>query len=361
MKFLFDFKSFRDIRKARKKRHAKTILPKETVFLRETNRQVEQVFFWRVLTMATLGLFFFSIVHRFAVSAPLHMETLEVVGNTPYDELVFMDDGFLRKPEVWTEAGDRSDVAGVVDYVVESADTISGIAKKFGVTQRTILQNNNFPDPKNLKEGAVLKIPAADGLVHKVKKGENIGAIAKKYKVDQKKLLAQNEMDEESVLRDGQEIIIPGINKSPPKKVIPSSGGAYGSAIGVPYGRETAGKLLFPTQGKYTQFFRYGHYAVDIAQSGGAPIWAADTGTVVRADYGWSGGYGNVVVIDHGNGMQTLYAHLSKVYVRVGDSVARGAPIGYMGNTGRVYGRTGIHLHFEVMVNGAKKNPRVYF
>ena len=79
-----------------------------------------------------------------------------------------------------------------------------------------------------------------------------------------------------------------------------------------------------------------------------------------RADEGWNGGYGNVVVIDHGNGIQTLYAHNKTLYVQKGDIVTRGQPIAFMGNTGLVHGPTGIHLHFEVHVNGFKKNPLIY-
>lgn len=359
MKSFFGLFSFRKIHRARKRRHEKSLTPQESVFLRESNRHTEQVFFWRVLTISTLGLFFFSVMHRFAISAPIYyFEEFEEVQNTPMDDLVFMEDGFLKKQELWTEVGDRSDVSGVIDYVVEANDTISGIAQRFGVTQRTILQNNDFLDPKRLKPGQVLKIPAADGVVHQVSSGETISSIAKKYKVEEERLLSQNELTEESVLQEGEEIIVPGAKRSPPKpKVVVQNP----SAASYAYGRETAGQLLFPTQGRYTQYFHYGHYAVDIASGRGTPIYAADSGTVIRADYGWNGGYGNVVVIDHGNGMKTLYAHNTELLVSVGQSVSRGQPISTMGNTGRVYGRTGIHLHFEVMVNGVKKNPVVYF
>lgn len=110
----------------------------------------------------------------------------------------------------------------------------------------------------------------------------------------------------------------------------------------------------------YTQYYNPGHYAVDIQQKGGGPIYAAEAGTVVRADTGWNGGYGNVIEIDHGNGLITLYAHNKELYVKVGDQVTRGQNISFMGNTGRVYGKTGIHVHFEVIVNGVKKNPLLY-
>lgn len=353
------------IRKARIARHVRTFIPEESVFLRESVRQVERVFFWRVVTISTLGLFFFSIIPQFAVSSsPSLSPPLETLGNEPREPLVFAEDGFLMKPELWTEVGDRSDVSGAIEYVVEGGDTISSIASRFGVTQRTILQNNDFPDPKKIRPGTVLKIPASDGLLYIVAEGDTITSIAKKYSIEEEKILRQNEISDSSSLQKGEEIIIPGAKKTEPRPVQTAriaGGNTFSSGAGVPLGRETYGRLLFPTTGAYTQYFHYGHYAVDIANSGGAPIWAANGGVVERASSGWNGGYGNMVVIDHGNGMKTLYAHLKEIYVSVGKNVDRGTPVGYMGNTGRVYGRTGIHLHFEVIVNGAKKNPVAYF
>ncbi len=366
MKFIPKYLHLRKIRRLRTERHARTVLARKSVFFHESVRSIEQIFFWRVLSIATLGLFFFSIVPRFAVSGVGYTASYDEVINSPIEDMVFVEDGFLLKPEMWTEVGDRSDVGGTVEYIVEPNDTISEIALKFGVSENTILQNNGFLNPKRLKQGAVLTIPAADGLVHVVAKGETLASIGKKHKVDIEKILTQNQLTEAGVLAEGMELIIPGAKKTPPKPVVATGGGSRGasafvSGAGAPSGAETFGRLLFPTQGKYTQYYHYGHYAVDIARNGGSTVWSADGGTVERAASGWNGGYGNVVVIDHGNGMKTLYAHLKEIYVSVGDEVGRGAPIGYMGNTGRVYGRTGIHLHFEVMVNGAKKNPLAYF
>ncbi|MFA5800764.1 MAG: M23 family metallopeptidase, partial [Candidatus Peribacteraceae bacterium] len=109
-----------------------------------------------------------------------------------------------------------------------------------------------------------------------------------------------------------------------------------------------------------TQGFTPSHFGIDLTRKGGGPIFSAEAGTVVRADYGWNGGYGNVIVIDHGNGLQTLYSHNKELYVVKGDTVTRGQPIALMGNSGRVYGPTGVHVHFEVHVNGVKKSPLVY-
>ena len=99
---------------------------------------------------------------------------------------------------------------------------------------------------------------------------------------------------------------------------------------------------------------------MDMQERGGGPIYAAEAGTIPRADYGWNGGYGNVIEIDHGNELTTLYGHNKKLYVTEGDYVQRGQKIADMGNTGLVYGATGIHVHFEVISRGVKKNPLLY-
>ena len=115
-----------------------------------------------------------------------------------------------------------------------------------------------------------------------------------------------------------------------------------------------------PTQGKITQGYRAGHYAYDVADASRPPILAAAGGTVIKASSGtWGGGYGNHIIIDHGNGYQTLYAHCEVLYVNAGDVVTQGQVIAKMGDTGRVYGRTGIHLHIELSYNGQKLNPSV--
>ena len=95
------------------------------------------------------------------------------------------------------------------------------------------------------------------------------------------------------------------------------------------------------------------HLGIDIAAPDGTPIVAAKSGTVVSA--GWGGGYGNVVVIDHGGGFATAYAHQSKLAVSVGQDVTQGQLIGYVGSTGT---STGNHLHFECRLNGVAQNPR---
>lgn len=122
----------------------------------------------------------------------------------------------------------------------------------------------------------------------------------------------------------------------------------------------------FPGHTVITSAFGYrestgtSHTGVDIDgyQSAGSPIVAADGGTVIMAEY--SGGYGNCIMIDHGNGLVTLYGHLNSMYVGVGSTVSQGQTIGGVGNTGTTYGADGVHLHFEVRVNGSTVDPMNY-
>ena len=348
-------------KEVQKKRHKRILEKRKSIFAREAHKQQEKTFFWKVVSLSTLGLFFLSLAPRFATSSPDFLAPPESINNTLEERIIFGEDGFLMKPELITEVGDRSDVPGSVHYLVKPNDTISSLSKRFGVDENTILQNNNFLKPEQLKVGTVLSIPSVNGVIHQVKKGETLSGIAKKYKVDTEIILAQNTLEDAGSLRAGDEILIPGAKRSKPKPPKPTYKGGYGSAQNIAYAGNTKGKLLFPTKGIYTQGFHYGHYAVDIAGKRGTPVYASESGTVVRADTGWNGGYGNVVIIDHGNGLQTLYAHNEKIYVRVGDTVNRGQPISAMGNSGRVYGRTGVHVHFEVRINGTKKNPTRYF
>jgi murein DD-endopeptidase MepM/ murein hydrolase activator NlpD len=142
-----------------------------------------------------------------------------------------------------------------------------------------------------------------------------------------------------------------------PKQQIQAPAQAAGPASSEQGNSDPKIPSIKPTIGQVSQGYRRGHYALDIANRSRPDIYASGEGVIVQADYGWNGGYGNVIVIDHGNGYQTLYAHNEVLYVSVGQSVKRGQVISKMGNTGRVYGATGIHLHYECHLNGVRINP----
>lgn len=369
---MFDLREFfsKANRSSRKFRHArirgqlKQFEKKKISGTALRSKSAEKEFFWKIVSLGTFLFFVGSILPNFVSTEPdfwLPVEASSYLIEDQKETIALADEGFLMKPDVHTEVKSREKITDIIEITVEAGDTVSTIAQRFGISVATIVQNNDLANANRLKSGQVLTILPVDGLLYEIKKNETISKIAKNNNVDKKKIITQNNLDEDQELKIGQKIILPGVVKKIPPKVI-ASGGAYASVpSGISSGAELGGSLFFPCQGKYTQFYHYGHYAVDVAQNGGSPIWAAESGTVIKAQGGWNGGYGNVVIIDHGNGMKTLYAHQREIYVNVGQQVGRGQAIGYMGNTGRVYGRTGIHLHFEVIVNGTKKNPVAYF
>jgi len=236
------------------------------------------------------------------------------------------------------------------DYMVKGGDTLATIAKRFDVSVDTIKWANNLKND-TIKPGQVLKIPPITGVVHKVVSGETVYSIAKKYGVTAQNIVnyVWNDFaDQETfALTAGQIIYVPdGVIKPTPvvntQFVASIQAGAKGSS-----------NFIWPTSGVITQYPIWYHMALDIANPSSPAILAADSGTVTYAGcINW--GYGCHVIIDHGNGYQTLYAHLSRYDVKAGDSVGQGGQIGIMGSTGR---STGTHLHFEIRSGGNLLNP----
>ncbi|MFC1750772.1 peptidoglycan DD-metalloendopeptidase family protein [Pseudomonadota bacterium] len=281
--------------------------------------------------------------------------------------LIADEDGYLTKINPQTNAGDRSSMTDKASHVVASGETLSTIAESYGVKTNTLLWENGLYNANTLKIGQTLVVPPVDGISHTVAKGETIEKIATKFKVDEAAITKQNKLLAGD-LTVGQKLFVPGaVPIAPPRTYTDRSGRSVSVGTPVYFADSTSGPIgakpfIYPTRGKITQGFRRGHYAVDIADSSKPPIWAAGTGKVTKASSGtWGGGYGNHVIIDHGNGLSTLYAHLDYLNVSVGDIVDQGQVIGRMGRTGRVYGRTGIHLHFEVIKNGVKQYPANYY
>ncbi|MBU1992919.1 MAG: M23 family metallopeptidase [Patescibacteria group bacterium] len=284
--------------------------------------------------------------------------------------LVADQEGYLTKSNPQTLDGDRGTMTDRVVHTVASGETVSEIATKYGLKSETLLWENNIYNPNSIKIGQKLVVPPVNGIGHKVKSGDTLDKLAKKYSVDKEDIVKQNQIEGE-LLAIGTEVFIPGgkaidspyydTRSLPSRTGTPSRyvgnanlpGSSASPVIGKP--------MIFPTRGKVTQGWRWGHYAFDIADTSKPPVWSAMGGTVESAESGWSGGYGNHVVVDHGNGLKTLYAHLEYYTVQPGQTVSQGQVIGKMGRTGRVYGVTGIHLHFEVIENGVKQYPGNYW
>lgn len=291
-----------------------------------------------------------------------------------YQGSMLAEEGFLMKTSALTEQGTRSAFTKGIIHTVEPGENVDGIAKTAFLQPETIRWANNLSDNATVKTGQKLLLLPVDGVMHTVKRGQNLQTIADLYGVNAATLASQNNI-KGGYLLAGQELIVPGgkpIVEAPPAPVIaakpvtkPAPAVASITKINAPEMKNFAiepsyGVFQMPCDCYYTQYYSKSHFAVDMQHKGGSPNFAAEAGTVIRADSGWNGGYGNVIEIDHGNGLITLYAHNKTFYVKKGDTVTRGQPIAFMGNTGRVHGPTGIHLHFEVHVNGVKKNPMVY-
>jgi len=246
-------------------------------------------------------------------------------------------------------------------YTVKAGDTVLGIAQRFGLQPETLMWANAFieQNPDRLRIGDQLRILPVDGVLHVVKRGDTLSGIASTYKTDLQTIVAFAGNNIKSIndpLPIGKEIIVPGGVKPYVAPATSAASTTYSvqRPPGAPAG---SGNFSWPAAGYISQGYWRAHPAIDIAGWLGAPVSAADSGFVVTAGGGWNGGYGNHVLIDHGNGFTTLYAHLNSIFVKPGETVSRGQQIGTMGSTGN---STGPHLHFEIRYNGAPHNPANY-
>lgn len=242
----------------------------------------------------------------------------------------------------------------IIDYQVQSGDTVKSIAEKFGISQDTIRWKNDLVKDK-IKVDQTLKILPVTGIAHTVVKGDTVYSIAKKYDADSQAIVDfpfnTFTNDETFELAIGQTVIVPEgvmpVAAATPRarQMTPNAGSVTAS-----------GQFVWPTQGTITQRFSWYHPGIDIANRSLPTVVAGDSGNIIFA--GWdASGYGNMVLIDHGNGFQTRYGHLSQIMVISGQSVAKGQAIGRMGSTGH---STGPHTHFEIYLNGVRVNPSNY-
>ncbi len=268
----------------------------------------------------------------------------------------------------------------VITYTVQKDDTIFGIAQSFNLKPETILWGNYLTlidDPHRLQPGMVLNILPLDGVYHKWSAGEGLNGVAKGYGVKPEDIIAWegNHLSVESLgdwrnpnIEAGTFLIVPGghrafVTWSAPLGLTRKNPGVAkmmgpGACGTITEGAVGNGSFIWPANNHTLSGYDYSpgtnHLGVDIAGASGDPVFAADGGVVVYS--GWNNwGYGYVVVVDHGNGWQTLYAHLSAIYAGCGQSVFQGTSIGAFGSTGN---SSGPHLHFE-MINSSygKVNP----
>jgi LysM repeat protein len=267
----------------------------------------------------------------------------------------------------------------VTEYEVVTGDTLFGIAEKFNLDPETILWGNQYilgDDPHNLKPGQVLNILPVNGVYYDWHAGDGLNGVASYFGVTPEDIIDYpgNHLNKETIgdymfpnIEVGSWLIVPNgtrefvswsaprITRDDPAVAKIFGAGSCGEVYDGPIG---TGVFLWPAVERFLSGYDWSpetnHFGIDIAGDFGHGIYASDSGVVVYA--GWNDwGYGNVIVIDHGNGWQTLYAHLDSLSVGCGSPVYQGQVIGLMGSTGN---SSGPHLHFEMRSDTyGKVNP----
>jgi murein DD-endopeptidase MepM/ murein hydrolase activator NlpD len=234
------------------------------------------------------------------------------------------------------------------DYTIQRGDSISKIAASASVSMDAVIALNGMSNAKHIREGAVIRIPNMDGIPYTVQKGDNLSKISAKFEVPLEAILDANDLESE-VISVGASLFIPGAKMAREDL------------------KRALGELfLYPINGRLTSTFgwrtdpvngvvRRNHAAIDLAAPTGTPIKASADGTISAA--GMNATYGKYVIIQHGNGYSTMYAHMNKIYLNNGTKVLQGTAIGEVGNTGY---STGPHLHFGVFKNSKPVNPFEY-
>lgn len=264
--------------------------------------------------------------------------------------------GDLTLSVVPNTAAPKKERRDVTTYVVKPRDNVSVIAARFGVTPDSLIWANAKleENPDALSVGQELVVPPVSGVLHRVMKGETIQSIAARFKADAQ-LIANDPFNQTihdfksspPLLAVDAYIMVPGGSKPLVIRKVEYSATTPQSAI------KGTSNFQWPTAACISQIYWSRHPGIDLANSQGTAVVASDAGFVEFV--GWdNSGYGNMILVNHGNGAITRYAHLSAFAVAVGASVNKGQLIGRIGSTGR---STGPHLHFELIVNGVHRNP----
>ncbi|HEU0073692.1 MAG TPA: peptidoglycan DD-metalloendopeptidase family protein [Dehalococcoidia bacterium] len=251
-------------------------------------------------------------------------------------------------------------------YEVQPGDTLGQIASNFGLESTEDFENWKLlvysnqqvvVDPDAVIPGQKLIIPRGQGVIHTVLGAETLFDLADRYGVDIEAIMSANGMTNADLIGIGSELLIP----NPTRLVPPATGdGGLAGPVIVGGGDSSGFGFIWPVGGPISSYFTPGHplgIDIDLYSNEGAPIAAAKGGTVSFAGGNPCCSYGNYVVVDHGDGFQTLYAHLSGIAVSQGQYVESGQLVGYGGSTGY---STGTHLHFEVHYGGSIVDPLAY-
>ena len=286
---------------------------------------------------------------------PVSMDEFQALDNAMSEFAFDRTSYFDSEGNIFSEDGIKLEANSVLlkqpvvfqNYTVKPGDTISGISSRFGLSNiSTLIAINNIGNVRSIYAGQKLSVPSVDGLVHLVLKNETLDSISKKYSVSVSDLLDINDLSSEN-LQEGQKIFIPGarLDSNSLRKAM---GELFANPLKIRY-RLTSrfGSRADPFNGVASH-----HTGIDMACPTGTPIYASMSGKIAYT--GFSSVFGNYVIINHYDGYQTLYAHMSKIIAKKGDVVSQGTRIGLVGNTGY---STGPHLHFTVYKNSKLVDP----
>jgi murein DD-endopeptidase MepM/ murein hydrolase activator NlpD len=305
--------------------------------------------------------------------APAGIETISVVQNEP-----------APAPALEDEVP-----APFVIHTVAEGDTLGSIGVQYGVDVEYLIWNNPLvgADPDMLAIGEPLLVPGVPGIVYNVRLGDTVSDIAATYGIDPSVIatFAPNKLESPDMIVEGAVLVLPGgvppppppprvIEETPapaapdPEPATPAPAPALPVVSAPPAPAPAPARaaaayssgFIWPVSGPINSRFgpRWGsfHSGIDIGGVFGTGVAAAASGKVVLAAYS-NYGYGNYIIIRHADGSETLYAHLSTIYVSLGQEVGQGEPIGAVGCTGWC---TGPHLHFEVRIGGVAVDPLPY-
>lgn len=251
----------------------------------------------------------------------------------------------ISASKLLADSGDFLTEVSFKTYTIQAGDTISGVAYKFGLHSiGTLIALNDISNVKRLKVGDTLKIPSMDGVFHKVRRGETLAEIAQRYGLTLNNLVDANDLKSE-IINVGDTVFIPG-----------------GTLSSFELKKALGELFIYPVQGRLTSPFGYRrdpftglrsfHSGIDLANRMGTPVKCIMDGRV--SEVGYSSVFGNYIIVVHDGGYQSLYGHLSRVYVKRGSLVSQGSRIAAIGSTGR---STGPHLHLSIYKNGKLINP----
>jgi murein DD-endopeptidase MepM/ murein hydrolase activator NlpD len=246
----------------------------------------------------------------------------------------------------------------VLEYTVQKGDTLSTIAKRFGIDEDSIRWENEMRND-TITIGDTLKILPVSGIAHKVTRGDTIYTIAKKYDANPQAVVDFPFNDfanpQTFSLVEGQVLIVPDGVKPEERPSAPRQP----RYIARPGNESVVGGFAWPIRGTMNQYFSWYHRGVDLGAPVGTPVLAATSGVASEVyTGGWNGGYGVHVIVSGSNGYSSLYAHMSSVNVSAGQSVVAGQTVvGWVGMTGRT---TGAHLHFEIRGAGGGVDPLAF-